>query len=143
MKEIIKAILIILAISAALLLAGRCVNSQANLQNTAENSVKFMQGYILRYNGIHYKSLDFDEIVPVYLSDEDSTIIGYYIDHRFTTVKKHPTLYDVSHKRYYLDRDCSLVLDMKPIWPGHEEPENDDEGIASIRADYLSKESQE
>lgn len=102
-------------------------------QQRAETAVKHWQGYVLQYNGADYHPIDFGDASPVFGSNADSTILGWTIDHRFAT-KRDPSDREISRKRYYLDKNFSIVY-ASPNFPELGSPAKDSIGYGAIRGD--------
>lgn len=100
-------------------------------QREAQNSVKLTQGMINSSMGQGYHSVSFEKVQPVYLSEQDSTVIGYMIDHDFSTVR-HPSYSQVSHKRYYLSLKY-YVVNQQNHYPEAGWIADDEKGITAIR----------
>ena len=65
-------------------------------------------GYILHSTGSGYKSVDFGPLVEIYASVEDSTVVGYFLDHSYTgggaSVPE-----NLCYARFYFPPDLSAV----------------------------------
>ena len=103
----------------------------ASPQQQAQDSVKLTQGMINAHLGQSYHSISFGKVQPVYLSDQDSTVIGYMIDHDFSTVR-HPSYSQISHKRYYLGPKY-YVVNQQNHYPEAGMVADDEKGISAIR----------
>lgn len=119
-----------------LCVAASCAR-EPDLQTWAENTVKYHQKIIMINIGQGYYPIDFGELTPVLLSDQDSTVIGYTIDHRFKTEKGDVPDSEISKKRYYLDKDLGRVLYMSPNFPELGYFPDDSTGFNAMREDYM------
>lgn len=78
-------------------------------QKEAQAAVSLWQGTILRHLGEGYKPVWFGTLEPIYTNAPDSTIIGFYIDHKFTAGVNHSIYNELSVKRYYFTPDLRIV----------------------------------
>ncbi len=80
----------------------------ATPQKKAQAAAEFHLGYILHYTGSGYKSVDFGALSPLYASAEDSTIVGYYLDHSYTNGAA-PSPATLCYARFYFPPDLGAV----------------------------------
>lgn len=133
-KRLRSGAIIALAIILSLAIAcwiGIKMQLQATPQQQAQDAVKLTQGMINAYMGQSYHSISFGKVQPVYQSDQDSTVIGYMIDHDFSTVR-HPSHNQISHKRYYLGPKY-YVANQQNHYPEAGMVADDEKGISAIR----------
>lgn len=77
-------------------------------EEKAQAAASFHLGYILHSAGSGYKSVDFGPLEEFYASAEDSTVIGYFLDHSYTgggaAVRE-----NLCYARFYFPPDLSSV----------------------------------
>lgn len=89
-------------------------------QKKAQAAISARQGIILARLGYSYRAISFGPISPLYSSPTDTVVIvGYYMDHRFTTGED-PTYSNISDKRYYFPPDISRIIHQASLfgYPG-------------------------